>query len=170
VRPGAYLVELDADERDRVARVWRSLRRFVDSHPVRHYFDPADPAANDLTALESEYAASVVTGLEWRTPYVGFADRHRGDLAGEVEVRSTPREYGGLLIRLEDDASRRYVLVTGSDGRYVVRGWRWGWEVTEGICGIWWEKAPRYPCWRVAQFELYDMAQLKGGRYPYAPE
>lgn len=42
---------------------------------------------------------------------------------GNVDARSTKYENGSLIIHPSDDDARRYYLLTGSDGDYLVRGW-----------------------------------------------
>lgn len=45
---------------------------------------------------------------------------------GDVDVRSTRYDNGKLIIHPSDDDNRKYYLLTGIDGNYIVRGWIWG--------------------------------------------
>jgi hypothetical protein len=45
-----------------------------------------------------------------------------GDV-GPLEVRTTPRHDGRLILHPDDDDNRLFVLVTGSMPNYVIRGW-----------------------------------------------
>ena len=45
---------------------------------------------------------------------------------GSVDARSTRHEKGCLIIHPSDDDNRKYYLLTGFDGNYIVRGWIWG--------------------------------------------
>jgi len=57
-------------------------------------------------------------------------DRGLGD-AGLVEVKQTEHSDGHLVLRPGVNEDDIYVLVTGKDRHYVVRGFAWGWEVRE---------------------------------------
>ena len=43
-------------------------------------------------------------------------------------VRSTPYANGRLIIHKNDVPDRKYYLLTGAEGKYIVRGWIWGFE------------------------------------------
>lgn len=45
---------------------------------------------------------------------------------GDVDVRTTWREDGHLILHPHDHDDRRFYLVTGSQGEYHVRGWIYG--------------------------------------------
>lgn len=87
----------------------------------------------------------------------------KGEDLPHVQVRQTDYPQGKLIIRPEDGESFYYVLVTGSNGSYSVRGWIWGREVKESKEH--WvepeEKDPRPGHWRVPHTALYDMRELQ---------
>jgi hypothetical protein len=130
----------------------------VDAIGARSLFDADnDQHARNVLAYEAEIAAAVVTGLAWR----GFRDIgecHDGDLEARTEVRHRRHAGAPLLIRPEDKVGRAYVLVTGADGVYDVRGWVYGRDVY--VVGQWWADAPYRPCWRVPQRSLRPIAEL----------
>ena len=56
----------------------------------------------------------------------------KADIGEDIEIRSTDRENGGLIVRENDDENRRFVLViVNSDKGYIVRGWSYGYEAKE---------------------------------------
>lgn len=82
----------------------------------------------------------------------GFARQSVPDASPDWEVRWTRRDNGRLILRPRDDEQRRWVLVTGELGRYVVRGWLYGHEARREE---WWEApAGREPAWFVPQSAL----------------
>ena len=85
--------------------------------------------------------------------------RFRGSTLGDVgqlEVRWTGRPDGCLIIRPDDNMSRRFVLVTGNLGAYRVPGWITGRDARRDE----WHKAPngRPPAWFVPQRNLTPFA------------
>ena len=65
----------------------------------------------------SEYALSKYLNLHWE----GTGVRGEGDV-GIEEARVTSINHGSLVIRKWDKPNRRYWLLTGSNGIYIVRG------------------------------------------------
>ena len=159
-------VRLSDDQRAAALDAARAKEAHVRTIPgARHRFDDGVvPVRRDTLAYEAEIAASIATGIPWR----GFRDItqcYEGDLEGRIEVRRRRRPGDALLIRPEDKAPRPYILVTGADGLYDVRGWAYGDDVW--TVGEWWADAPHRPCWRLPQRVLRDIRELgedRGGR------
>ena len=143
----AAAVEAATAKRDHVAAIG-----------ARSLFDADnDPFARNVLAYEAEIAASVVTGIPWRG-FQPITQCHDGDLAGRTEVRHRRRARDPLLIRPEDRNGRAYILVTGTNGLYAVRGWAYGRDVFD--LGEWWADAPYRPCWRIRQMFLRPISEL----------
>jgi hypothetical protein len=69
-----------------------------------------------------------VSGLFWNgAPWVSGMTSYAGDDVGEWSVRTRSSHNFDLIFRPGSDREdRKYVLVTGRDGRYKVWGWIWG--------------------------------------------
>jgi hypothetical protein len=82
-----------------------------------------------------------------------FARRGDGDV-GKDEVRQTGRDSGRLIMHPEDLDDRKYWLVTGNMGVYMIRGWLYG---REGKQEHWWgdPAKTRRPAYFVPQEELH---------------
>ena len=74
---------------------------------------------------------------------------------GEVDVRSTKYETGMLIIHKTDDDNRKYYLLTGCDGKFIVRGWMWGYEAKQEK--YYTSKSNRPPEYYVPQSDLHDI-------------
>jgi hypothetical protein len=55
---------------------------------------------------------------------------HKGEKGepdvGDVDCRCTPYPNGHLAMHKHDKDDRKYYLLTGCNGKYVIRGWIWG--------------------------------------------
>lgn len=84
----------------------------------------------------------------WGVPFPATIDTYRSepDIPPDVEVRTRSEDWHDLIVRPDDNPDHRCVLVTGSDARYVIRGWiyardaqrnEWWHEYGDGP-GAWW--------------------------------
>ena len=71
----------------------------------------------------------------------------------EYEVRSTPYMSGVMPIIPEDSDDRKYFLLTGINGSYIIRGWLYGKDCKRQE---WWRELQpgRPPCFCVPQSAL----------------
>ena len=78
----------------------------------------------------------------------------------EYEVRSTPYMSGVLPIIPEDKDDRKYFLLTGINGAYIIRGWIYGAEAKQQE---WWRSldGKRPPCYCVPQSALKSLNDEK---------
>jgi hypothetical protein len=76
--------------------------------------------ATDINGAAAELAASKATGLRWLMSCSG----EPGDLEGEVEVRCTSHEHGGLIVRERDRDGRIVLLVVGKIPTFRIVGWK----------------------------------------------
>lgn len=67
-----------------------------------------------------ECALAKHLGVYWSKGAVGAPD------VGEVDVRTTTHQDGRLILHDRDHDNRKYYLLTGINGEYVIRGWMWG--------------------------------------------
>jgi len=87
----------------------------------------ADPDKDWQTHIEGalgEMAFSKAIGLYW-TAITKFKGPDVGGVSG-YEVRTRPVDYYDLLIRPHEVTSSKYVLLTGRNGEYTIRGWYLG--------------------------------------------
>jgi hypothetical protein len=92
------------------------------------------PGAVPDDGMDVEAACAEVAVAKHLNLYPNFAyvlNRDVGDVGG-YEVRFSPKASSRLLIRPGDDLSQPYVLVTGGESVYTIRGWLRGHEVREG--------------------------------------
>lgn len=65
-----------------------------------------------------EFALAKLLGTFW-----SGAHSFRGVDVGKWQVRTTPHDNGSLILHDSDADEDRFVLMTGGNGEYVVRGW-----------------------------------------------
>lgn len=97
----------------------------------------------DCIGAIGEFAVSKVLGMHW-SPAVGFLDTGIGDVGG-VQVKSTSRGNGSLILRLNDEDRFRFVLCRMPSLPLVeIAGWIQGhagkdpqyWRETDAARGI----------------------------------
>jgi hypothetical protein len=105
-----------------------------------------------------EMAAAVYLGLE---EYV-FQDtnpiRGSSDLPGKIDVKTRPCHSWDLLVQLDDDLEKTYVLVTIQNKRTFIHGWIHGSMMQQEWIK---EYAKGRPCYCVPQSELNSIEDLK---------
>lgn len=79
----------------------------------------------DVEAAAAELVVAKALGVHWCG--MDGPDKDTGDVAG-AQVRHTKRADGSLICHKRDADEDRFVLVTGSMPRFVVRGWILGAE------------------------------------------
>jgi hypothetical protein len=103
----------------------------------------------------AEFAVAKHLGLYWS----GAHDDLRADDVGQYQVRSTKYADGMLVLHPPDPDERPFILVTGRNGEYALRGWVLG---REGKRDEWW--GDRWNTGRPAFFvpgeALHPMAAL----------
>jgi hypothetical protein len=87
----------------------------------RSHVEAEERPARDIDGAGAEIAASKATGLRWCMSC--GADLRQSDLEGGVEVRSTTRDRGGLIVRRRDRGDRIALLVVGSVPTFRIAGW-----------------------------------------------
>ncbi len=69
---------------------------------------------------------------------------------GDVDVRSSSKPNGALIIRRNDDPNKKYYLLIGLNGEYEIKGWLYGIEAMKDQ--FWTSKdTGRPPVWFVPQ-------------------
>jgi hypothetical protein len=76
----------------------------------------------DVEGALCEGAAAKALGLAY-VPTDDALDTLLGDIGPGLQVRGTKYPSGSLLIHDKDPDDDIYILVTGIDGNYVLRGW-----------------------------------------------
>jgi len=126
-----------------------------------------------IQRLKSGYALpyGLKSGTEWQlfiegalaecalAKFLGKYWEGCGEINGidvlDVEARSTKHENGRLIIHDADKDDLKYYLLTGEEGKYIVRGWMYGKDAKQ-------EKyldspAGRKPAYFVPQADLNDI-------------
>lgn len=103
-------------------------------------------------------AAAAYLGLE---EYV-FKDanpvRGSSDLPGKIDVKTRPCHTWDLLVQLDDDLDKFYVLVTIQNRRTFIHGWIHGSMISKDWIK---EYAPGRPCYCIPQSQLNPIEDLK---------
>lgn len=139
----------------------RQLNAITKGLADKHGFEKGTkgPWQGHIEGVLAEMAVASVLGCYFN----GSITSWKGEDLPHLQIRQTDYPHGKLIIRPEDGENFYYVLVTGCNGKYNVRGWVWGRSVKESQTH--WEepkpgdKRPGY--WGVPQSALNDMEELK---------
>ena len=105
------------------AGVDRRVSAMIAGRKGAHGFNRDDFWQLDLEGLLAEAAVAKHLGVHF-SPVTGALDTASGDVGDTgLQVRSTKHTNGSLIIHESDDDHHKFILVTGSQGRYDVRGW-----------------------------------------------
>lgn len=139
------MIQLDATElrAAAVAGIERRISAMGKSRRGAHGFDRDDFWRIDIEGCAAEAAVAKFLGVPF-DPIVGALDTKIGDVAS-FQVRSTKYTTGCLLVHDGDPDDHVYILVTGEQGKYNLRGWRYArdckqpqlWKVYKGRGSYW---------------------------------
>lgn len=158
------MVEFTFTEAQRYKALAEAARRQQANEAIGRKGRNAGPEKGRL-ALEKhqlgaggELAVAVYLGME---QYV-FQDtdpvRGSSDLPGKIDVKTRPCHAWDLLVQLDDDLSKTYVLVTIQNKRILIHGWIHGSSMRDEWIK---EHAPGRPCYSVPQDQLHPIQELK---------
>jgi hypothetical protein len=84
--------------------------------------------------------------------------RGSADLPGKIDVKTIPKSFFNLLVQLDDDLDKTYVLVIIENRRIFIKGWIHGSMINKD-----WKKepVPGRPCYVVPQSVLNPIEDLK---------
>ena len=135
--------------------VMRQVQNLKNGRRQGHRHDPGSDWQDHINGALGECAAAKWLGLYWhgRLGALGRAD------VGDLEVRTGSRASDRLILREGDADDRAFILATGLNGRYVIRGWIRG---RDGKRPKWWHEPAggRPGCFFVPQSALADPATL----------
>jgi hypothetical protein len=121
-----------------------------------HGANRTDSLKNHVVGAMAEAAVAKALNIYWDCSVDVF---NRADLQPDIGVRSTPYDHGHLIIHNEDPDDRRFVLATGDDGHFVVRGWMIGRDAKQPK---WWRTPNNRPsAFWVPQSELRPICELE---------
>ena len=108
----------------------------------------------DVEGAISEFVAAKFLGIEWQA---GINTFHAPDV-GLIQVRTTQRTDGKLIVRNDDSDDEAFVLVTGTYPNYFICGWLLGKEAKKEK----WIYNPnnKGAAWFVPQEALHDIHSL----------
>jgi hypothetical protein len=73
---------------------------------------------HDIEGCCAELAVAKHYGLPWLGAFM-----FRAPDVGEWQIRSTQLDHGSLIVHREDSPADTFLLVTGRNGSYTIRGW-----------------------------------------------
>ena len=113
---------------------------------------------NDIEGALGEMAWAKAVNKYWSGASTFLENGSSVSDVDDIEVRTTPLDSGKLILRVNDSDTKRFVLVTGLDGRYVIRGFIFGSEGKQQR----FISAPnrRTAAFFVPQAELYNINEL----------
>lgn len=111
-----------------------------------------------IEGARGECAAAKALGIKWQADVHSEGGGLNKSDVGKYEVRSTPRLGGSLILHDEDKDDRIYILVTGKDNVYFVRGWI---QCKDGKNKNYWRTDVRYPAYFVPQSALNPIMELE---------
>ena len=103
----------------------RQIAALTDRRPDRHGCKPEDGWNMHVEGACGEMAVAKALGVYWS----GSVDTFKvGGDVGSLQVRTTRYPDGKLIVRNSDRDTDVFLLVTGENGHYFVRGWLFGSE------------------------------------------
>lgn len=135
---------------------WRGLGARFKGYGEKHGADPDKSWDNNVEGAAGELAFAKAFNLYWNFSVNTFK---RGGDVGDIQVRTACRPDGDLIIRADDPRERLFVLVTGRIPTFIIRGWKYAWEV-KGVDKYLKNPGNREPAWFLPQSELYPPEEL----------
>lgn len=114
-------LELEELRRWAYAGVDRRISAMEKKRKGAHGFNRTDFWQLDIEGLCAEAALAKGLGVHF-SPVTGELDTHLGDVLPGIQCRSTKYDSGCLLVHDSDSDTDAFVLVTGANGSYHVRG------------------------------------------------
>ena len=105
-----------------------------------------------------ELAVAAYLGLESHVFLDAKPVRGSSDLPGKIDVKTRPCHSWDLLVQLDDDLDKTYVLVTIQNKRIFIHGWIYGSLMRQEWIK---EYSPGRPCYSVPQDQLNPIETLK---------
>jgi hypothetical protein len=130
----------------------RRLRAISKENRPAHGYDNSANWQLDIEGALSEMAVAKALGRYW-----GGGSDAREDV-GRVQVRSTPRLDGSLILHPGDPDAAPFVLAVGGEGSYRLAGWILG---QDGKRREWWRTDTGRPAFFVPQSALRPMEEME---------
>jgi hypothetical protein len=146
------------------AGVMRRLEAMRHGREDRYGAPPQDLWGLDIEACLAELAVAKAYNLYWERLARNPAAL-RGDVA-ELQVRSTWREDGSLILHHEDPDDAIFILVTGRAPTFDIRGWIRG---SDGKEERWWRTGDGRPAFFVPQSALNRASPPREGSVTVGP-
>jgi hypothetical protein len=115
----------------------REIQAAMRARKEAHGHDAARPWIDHIEGACAELAVAKVSDHYWRPVVDEPLHTLQQDVgqSGRVQVRSTPRANGALILHLNDDPEARFLLVVGARGTYQIVGWIRG---ADGMANTFW--------------------------------
>lgn len=111
-----------------------------------------------LIGAGGELAVAAYLGMEEHVFCDTKPTRGSCDLPGGIDVKTRPCHSWDLLVQLDDDLNKVYVLVTIQNKRVFIHGWIHGKLMRQDWIK---EHVPGRPCYSVPQDQLNPIQELK---------
>jgi hypothetical protein len=118
----------------------------------------------DIMSCMAEMATAKGLNLYWS----GVEEINCPDVGGYLEVRSTIRSNGSLIIGEKDKDDQRVVLVTCDPPNFLLVGWMFAGKAK--LRNDWIFKSEKGRCWMVPQSELENINAVKVEQAPCVGE
>lgn len=147
-------IELTMTEIMQAAQVgiMRRMQRLRSKIPLSHGLKEGTEWQLFIDGALSECALAKYLNVYW----AGCGEINGLDVA-DVEVRSTKYHNGMMIMHKSDKDDVKYYLLTGSEGKYIIRGWIYGREGKQDK--YWTVKTDRPPAYWIPQNVLHDMSE-----------
>lgn len=136
--------------------VWRRIHAYRRARSQPYGNPTHDLWGLDIESACAELAVAKALGRYWAGSFVGDPSSLNGDVGDELQVRSTWRTNGCLLVHPADRDSDIFVLVVGTAPTYRLAGWTLGETAKKPQ---FWRDAER-PCFFVPQSSLAPIGLL----------
>lgn len=163
-RPDPFIITLKRHElfMGAQAGMLRRLSALRRQRQERRGTPKLDLWGTDIEAALAELAVARLYNLYWER-LADTPSELEGDV-GRLQVRSTWRENGRLIIHREDKDDAAFVLVTGRAPTYTIRGWILGAKAKQEH---WWNEGDGRPAFFVPQGALsLTTPPMAGGSVP----
>ena len=132
------------------AGILRRLSAIKNNRKESYGIPPEDLWGNDIESCIAEMLVSRAFNVSW-TPYAVDPSTIKADVGDNIQVRSTPRDNGCLILHKKDNDDQFFVLVTGSSLNMKIKGWI---KCADGKKQKFWRDNVPNPAYFVPQSEL----------------
>lgn len=135
--------------------VLRQVSNIQERRKERYGAKPEYDWQNHVQGCLGEFIVARTLGLFWDGK---LGDLSTGDV-GKLEVRTTAKDKGDLVLHDYDRDNSIFILVTGCNDRFNIRGWILG-SIGKTV-GVWESRNNRPPAFWVKQKQLRSFEEIR---------